>query len=116
MRKYILTSLFIMFTLVFQYCKTDSKKEDRAETLETAGKTDSMKMNYNDMEGMHSMKEMKMTGDFDYDFANTMIDHHQTAIDMAKDIISKGVYSEVKAVAQNIVALQQAEIVQFKIF
>ncbi len=103
-----------MFALVSQSCNTDSKKKDGAVTLEALGKADSTEMNHNNMEGMHNMNEMKMTGDFDYDFANTMIDHHQTAVDMAKDIIAKGMNREVKATAQNIVTVQQAEILQFK--
>ena len=67
------------------------------------------------MMGMHnSMKEMKMSGDFDYDFANMMMAHHQGAIDMAQMEISKGSNTEIKSVAEDIVKAQQAEIEQFK--
>ncbi len=67
------------------------------------------------MEGMHTMmKDMKMTGDFDYDFASMMIAHHQGAIDMAKMELSKGTDAAIKTIAQNIVTGQQAEIDQFK--
>lgn len=67
------------------------------------------------MEGMHTMmKDMKMTGDFDYDFASMMIAHHQGAIDMAKMEISKGTDAAIKTIAENIVTGQQAEINQFK--
>jgi uncharacterized protein (DUF305 family) len=40
--------------------------------------------------GMSNMKSMKMTGDFDLDFANMMIVHHQAAIDMSEIEIAKG--------------------------
>lgn len=67
------------------------------------------------MDGMHTMmKDMKMTGDFDYDFASMMMAHHQGAIDMAKMEISKGTDATIKTMAQNIVTGQQAEIDQFK--
>ena len=67
------------------------------------------------MDGMHSMmKNMKMTGDFDYDFASMMMAHHQGAIDMATMEISKGSNAETKAIAENIIKTQQAEIEQFK--
>ena len=82
--------------------------------MDGMAKNDSMKMDQNNMEGMHSMGSMKMTGDFDYDFANTMLMHHQSAVDMAKDIISKGSNAEVKTMAQNIVTAQEGEIAQLK--
>ena len=62
----------------------------------------------------NTMKDMKMTGDFDYDFANTMMAHHQQAIDMAQMEISKGSNAETKSMAENIVKAQQAEIAEFK--
>jgi len=57
---------------------------------------------------------MKMTGDFDYDFANTMMIHHQSAVEMANDVLAKGNNAEVKKMAQNIITTQEAEIATFK--
>ncbi len=67
------------------------------------------------MNGMNNMmKDMKMSGDFDHDFANMMMAHHQGAVNMAQMEISKGSNAEIKTMAQNIVKGQQAEIEQFK--
>ena len=113
MKKYIIASATIVFALAIQSCNTESKKETTT-TMDGMINKDSMTMDHKNMEGMHSMNGMKMTGDFDYDFANTMVMHHQSAVDMAKEVISKGSNAEVKTMAQNIVTAQEAEIVQFK--
>lgn len=113
MKKYIIASATILFALAIQSCNTESKKETTT-TMDGMTNKDSMTMDHKNMEGMHSMNGMKMTGDFDYDFANTMVMHHQSAVDMAKEVISKGSNAEVKTMAQNIVTAQEAEIAQFK--
>ena len=113
MKKYIIASATILFAVAIQSCNTESKKETTT-TMDGMTNKDSMTMDHKNMEGMHSMNGMKMTGDFDYDFANTMVMHHQSAVDMAKEVISKGSNAEVKTMAQNIVTAQEAEIAQFK--
>ena len=113
MKKYIIASAAIVFALVIQSCNTESKKETTT-TMDGMENKDSMKMDHSNMEGTHNMGGMKMTGDFDLDFANTMVVHHQSAIDMAKEVISKGSNAEVKTLAQNVVTAQEAEIAQFK--
>ena len=113
MKKYIIASAALVFAVAIQSCNTESKKETTT-TMDGMTNKDSMKMDQNNMEGMHSMNGMKMTGDFDYDFANTMVMHHQSAVDMAKEVIAKGSNAEVKTMAQNIVTAQEAEIAQFK--
>ena len=59
---------------------------------------------------MSKMKDMKMTGDFDADFAGMMIMHHQAAIDMSEVEVNKGADTQIKAIAQNIITAQKAEI------
>ena len=113
MKKYIIASATIVFALAIQSCNTESKKETTT-TMDGMTNKDSMTMDHKNMDGMHNMNGMKMTGDFDYDFANTMVMHHQSAVDMAKEVISKGSNAEVKTMAQNIVTAQEAEIAQFK--
>ncbi len=49
---------------------------------------------------MDKMKEMKMTGDFDADFAGMMIMHHQAAIDMSEVEVNKGADTQIKTIAQ----------------
>ena len=62
----------------------------------------------------YSVSAMKMTGDFDLDFANMMIPHHQSAIDMAQAYLPKGKDDKIKTIAQNIIAAQKKEIEELK--
>lgn len=59
---------------------------------------------------MDRMKTVQMTGDFDIDFANMMIEHHQGAIDMSEKEISGGKDEKLKGMAQKIIASQKEEI------
>ena len=65
---------------------------------------------------MGKMKSMKMSGDFDVDFANMMIDHHQGALDMAEVEMSKGKDEKLKAKAQEIITKQKKEIQELRDF
>jgi uncharacterized protein (DUF305 family) len=58
---------------------------------------------------MQKMKAVPMTGDFDIDFANMMIEHHQGAIDMAQVESSTGRNEQMKAKAQEIINMQKQE-------
>jgi uncharacterized protein (DUF305 family) len=113
MKKYIIASATIVFAIAIQSCNRESKKETTTP-MDGMEHKDSMNMDHSNMEGTHNMSSMKMTGDFDLDFANTMVVHHQSAVDMAKEVMAKGSNAEVKAMAQNIVTAQEAEIAQFK--
>jgi uncharacterized protein (DUF305 family) len=74
-----------------------------------------MDMGHDTMPGMMSDDAMKklesLSGtEFDKEFLNMMIEHHQGAIDMAKDEASGGSNPDAKALAQQITTSQQAEI------
>lgn len=58
---------------------------------------------------MERMKNVKMTGDFDVDFANMMIEHHQGGIDMAQIEVTQGRDEKLKAKAQEILTKQKDE-------
>lgn len=58
---------------------------------------------------MTKMKAVPMSGDFDADFANMMIEHHQGALDMAQVEVSQGANEKMKAMAQKILIKQKEE-------
>ncbi|MBE9206193.1 DUF305 domain-containing protein [Nostoc sp. LEGE 06077] len=77
------------------------------------GKTVSMP--HEQMQGM--MMNMNLGSadpEFDLRFINAMIPHHESAITMAKDALSKSQRPEIKKLAQSIIDSQQAEINQMK--
>jgi len=65
---------------------------------------------------MAKMQLMKMTGDFDVDFANMMIEHHQGALDMAQVEASQGKDEKMKSKAQEILTKQKKEQQELKDF
>lgn len=80
-----------------------------ADTMssEASGKTMSM-----DHMGMDH-KQMKMTGDQDYDFAMMMRMHHVKGVEMAQKEIDKGKDPDMRAAAKKIVEAQKKEIAKF---
>ena len=67
------------------------------------------------------MQSMKMSKDlgtadaqFDLRFINAMIPHHQGAVTMAEDALSKSQRPEIKQLAQEIVKAQEVEIQQMQ--
>ena len=116
-KTFLMAGAFILGTFIFQSCGNDNSTTDETKMDSTMTTQNKDTMTTNDpvnndlMTAMHkSMQEMKMTGDFDQDFANTMISHHQEAIDMSEVEMSKGTDSQVKGWAQNIITAQKAEI------
>lgn len=65
---------------------------------------------------MAQIDSVKMTSNFDIDFANTMMIHHQAAIDMSELEIAKGGDVKIIDIAKNIIKSQKAEIAQLKNF
>ena len=67
-------------------------------------------------ERMHADMAIAYSGDADLDFARSMIPHHQGAIDMARAQLEFGKDPELRALAERIIAAQEAEIAILKAF
>jgi len=63
---------------------------------------------------MHTDMEVAFTGDPDIDFLLAMIPHHQGAIDMARVVLEHGSDPGIRALAEEIIAAQEAEIAQMR--
>ena len=59
---------------------------------------------------MHRDMDIAFTGDADVDFVRGMIPHHQGAIDMAGVVLAHGDDPEIRRLAEEIIAAQEAEI------
>lgn len=94
---------------------TDSTKMNntKSDTMDKKMNMDNMNTNNGMMTSMNKMMDnmssMKMSGDFDMDFANMMIEHHQGAIDMSEEELKSGSDEKMKAKAQNIITAQKEE-------
>lgn len=94
--------------------KSDTTMSQSSNSAKDSSEQSNMNMGNEVMASMNTMmvkmKDMKMTGDFDIDFANMMIEHHQGAIDMSQQELNAGKDEKIKGMAQNIIEKQKKEI------
>jgi uncharacterized protein (DUF305 family) len=65
-------------------------------------------------EKMHRDMGVALSGDADRDFAQSMIPHHQGAIDMARIALKHGKDPEIRKLAEAVVSAQEGEIALLK--
>ena len=63
---------------------------------------------------MHRDMAIPLTGDADRDFVESMIPHHQGAVDMARILLRHGRDPALKKIAEEIIAAQEREIAMFR--
>ena len=101
----------------------DKKDTSTSQSSSAAKESDNMEnktMNSDLMASMNpmmdKMKALQITGDFDIDFANMMIEHHQGAVDMSEKEVRAGKDEKIKSMAQKIIAAQKEEIQKLQDF
>lgn len=102
------TSSAVVFTgLLVTAASTSLMAHADATSSMASGKD--MSMDHMDMDH----KQMKMTGNQDYDFAMMMKMHHEKGVKMAQKELDKGKDPEMRAAAQKIIDAQKKEIADF---
>lgn len=69
-----------------------------------------VKTNY----AMHDAMKVALTGDADIDFAKSMVPHHEGAVEMAKIVLEHGDDPKMRALAESVIRVQEAEIAFLK--
>lgn len=108
----------LLTTLLLAACQPSMSTNENPNDEEDSRMMDDQMME--DMGGMGNMDEFMMDGNMgmmihdDEDFLALMIPHHQEAIDTAQVILEKSENEDLKALAQDIVDAQTAEIEQME--
>jgi uncharacterized protein (DUF305 family) len=113
-------TLFLILSVVGGFaCSMKSTVNDSHSTMNHNGMNHSemnhqsinhAQMNHSDMKSSPNAA----SASYDLQFLDTMIVHHQGAVDMAKPAETKAEHTELKNLAKSIIADQEKEIVQMK--
>lgn len=122
--KIILIAALLVSDCFLQSCKNKNDSTGKNEmdhamsdsSHSNSMNTNNMAMDKGMMKSMDNMKNMKMSGDIDADFASMMILHHQSAIDMSEEEIANGKDADAKAMAKKMITMQKDEIASLQKF
>ncbi len=106
--------LLLFFSLTSANSCKDNEEADTEEMNHSMTRNNDLVQSIN--KTSITMDHAKMNGDFDYDFANLMMMHHQMAIDMSKVEIERGSDQTIINMAKGIVAAQEIEIREMQEF
>ena len=115
MRKFLIAALAATAFSTLPALAEETMNHDHA-AMESGASSEAAKAYAAAMDKMHADMAMEPTGDADVDFVKGMIPHHQGAIDMANVVLRHGSDPEMRALAQNIIRAQEAEIAQLRAF
>jgi uncharacterized protein (DUF305 family) len=119
---------FVLAAILFQACKNnnadmlgnDTNTLNNDEVQKYSLGTDKMQMNNVTMELLKTttdkIKNIKITGDIDIDFAHIMILHHRSGIGFSTAEVENGNDVQIKKVAQSTITVQKKEIDKMMFF
>jgi uncharacterized protein (DUF305 family) len=120
MKRLLLITFTAIFAIGFTACESSETAESNINQTNSATEANQNSV----MEDFMSMKNRKgsmkesspdaANAPYDLQFLDTMIEHHQDAVKMAKPIVEKTDKAELKAFAAKIIAAQNKEISQMK--
>jgi uncharacterized protein (DUF305 family) len=124
--KYLLIIALLILGAACNDHPNNTQVKDRVDSVLAAATThDTTQMDKMNMQNpmlermmgtMKMMDTLKISNNFDIDFANTMSIHHQAAIDMSELEVANGGDVQIIEMAKNIISAQKAEIAQMKNF
>ena len=120
MKKLLLITFICIFAIIFTACQSSETAQSNIDqsnsTTESNQSTvaeDAMVMK-NRKGSMKESSPNAANAPYDLQFLDTMIEHHQDAVNMTKPILAKTDNAELKAFASKIIADQNKEISQMK--
>lgn len=109
--------MIVLFVLLIAACSTQTEEHDSHETHDPKGhaaESAPAEPVGNASGGMHEAMNMISAEDADNDFLRAMIPRHQGAVEMAKAELARGKDPQVRALAEKVIAVQEAEMVQMR--